>query len=145
MIDEHRWTGLEPITTASPTNKLLLKPRSGFVFSALCQIELPSVIENVGLEPLLCVPGAACYALHHILISNPNGNRTRASGATVRRTHLYTMKLYLIYGQYITGIPACHSTYGINLSRVVTGTVPVSSKKEYPEFWHLLNDMAISG
>ena len=29
---EHRWTGFEPITTASPTNKLQLKPRSGFVF-----------------------------------------------------------------------------------------------------------------
>ena len=59
----------------------------------LYQIELPSVIENVGFEPLLCVPGAACYSLHHILISNPNGNRTRASGATVRRTRRYTMRL----------------------------------------------------
>ena len=32
-------------------------------------------------------------ALHHIL-SNPNGNWTRAFGATVRRTNLYTMELY---------------------------------------------------
>ena len=51
-------------------------------------------IENVGLEPLLCVPNAACFSLHHIL-SNPSGNRTRASGATVRCTSRYTMELYL--------------------------------------------------
>ena len=52
-------------------------------------------IENVGLEPLLCVPNAACFSLHHIL-SNPSGNRTRASGATVRCTGRYTMELYIL-------------------------------------------------
>ena len=29
---EHRWTGFEPITTASPTKKLQLKTRTGFIF-----------------------------------------------------------------------------------------------------------------
>ena len=32
LTSEHRWTGFEPITTASPTNKLQLKPQSGFIF-----------------------------------------------------------------------------------------------------------------
>ena len=125
MIDEHRWIGFEPITTASLTKRCCQNPDQDLFFQRSIQIELPSVIENVGFEPRLCVPGAVCCTLHHILISNPSGNRTRASGATVRRTHRYTMRLFLIYGQYITGIPACHLTCGINLSRGLSPCHPL--------------------
>ena len=31
-----------------------------------------------------------------MMVNNPNGNRTRISGATVRRTCRYTMGLYLL-------------------------------------------------
>ena len=79
-----------------PNEKAAVKIPDRICFSALCQVELPSAIENVGFEPLLCVPNAACCSLHHILISCSSGNRTRASGATVRRTYRYTMELYCL-------------------------------------------------
>ena len=63
VFSNARWIGLEPITTASLTKLMLLKPLAGFVFQRSIQIELPSVIENVGFEPLLCVPGAACLLI----------------------------------------------------------------------------------
>ena len=67
VFSNARWIGLEPITTASLTKLMLLKPLAGFVFQRFfqrsIQIELPSVIENVGFEPRLCVPGAACLLI----------------------------------------------------------------------------------
>ena len=63
VLSNDRWIGFEPITTASLTKLMLLKPLAGFVFQRSIQIELPSVIENVGFEPRLCVPGAACLLI----------------------------------------------------------------------------------
>ena len=45
-----------------PNEKAAVKIPDRICFSALCQVELPSAIENVGLEPLLCVPNTACYS-----------------------------------------------------------------------------------
>ena len=102
VFSNDRWIGFEPITTASLTKLMLLKPLAGFVFQRSIQIELPSVIENVGFEPRLCVPGAACLLITpHSHQSSPNGNRTRASGATVRCTCRYTMKLCVCAGYRI--------------------------------------------
>ena len=116
IVLESRWIGFEPITTASQTKTAAVKIPDRIYFSALYQVELPSAIENVGFEPLLCVPNAACCSLHHILISCSSGNRTRASGETVRCTGRYTMKPNIRFLFYYIQCPPCEPLRRVRVS-----------------------------
>ena len=60
-----RWAGFEPATSAPRAKVWLLKSRTGFVFSALCQVELPPEIKVSGTVPLPCSRGRCPCLLCH--------------------------------------------------------------------------------
>ena len=93
---ESRWTGFEPITTASQTKKLLLKSRTGSVFQRSAKLSYHRRLKMSDSNRSSASLTQRATLLHHILSNNPSGNRTRASGATVRRTYRYTMELYIL-------------------------------------------------
>ena len=93
---ESRWTGFEPITTASHTKKLLLKSRTGSVFQRSAKLSYHRQLKMSDSNRSSASLTQRATLLHHILSNNPSGNRTRASGATVRRTYRYTMELYCL-------------------------------------------------
>ena len=93
---ESRWTGFEPITTASQTKKLLLKSRTGSVFQRSAKLSYHRRLKMSDSNRSSASLTQRATLLHHILSNNPSGNRTRASGATVRRTYRYTMRLYFV-------------------------------------------------
>ena len=93
---ESRWTGFEPITTASQTKKLLLKSRTGSVFQRSAKLSYHRRLKMSDSNRSSASLTQRATLLHHILSNNPSGNRTRASGATVRRTYRYTMELYCL-------------------------------------------------
>ena len=100
---ESRWTGFEPITTASHTKKLLLKSRTGSVFQRSAKLSYHRQLKMSDSNRSSASLTQRATLLHHILSNNPSGNRTRASGATVRRTYRYTMELYCLCGTINSG------------------------------------------
>ena len=129
LFSPSRWIGFEPITTSSLTIWTAVKIPDRIYFSALYQIELPPASLS-GWSCTICLshirkissgrhlvswkcrirtaslrPWRSVLPLHHILHDNPNGNRTRTFGATVRRTNLYTIGLY--YGFYCRWTDGC--------------------------------------
>ena len=86
---ESRWTGFEPITTASQTKKLLLKSRTGSVFQRSAKLSYHRQLKMSDSNRSSASLTQRATLLHHILSNNPSGNRTRASGATKKAACLF--------------------------------------------------------